>query len=60
MEKQRFTLKEAAIQIGVHRSTLARWIHEGKIPGISKNAYRRGLYRFTPDDMKKFKRYKES
>lgn len=53
--KESITIGEAARLIGVHTSTLKRWIKSGKIP--RPNANRNGWYIFDTSDIENAKRF---
>jgi excisionase family DNA binding protein len=51
--------KKAAKLIGVHVTTIHRWLASGRIrPSISTPMDGRTLWRFTDADVKKFRRFK--
>lgn len=49
------TIGEAARVVGVHTSTLKRWIRTGKIP--RPNMDRNGWYIFDPSDIENAKKF---
>jgi excisionase family DNA binding protein len=51
--KRRLTAAECARRLGVHKSTVTRWIASGKLP-----AYRTagGHHRVRPSDLEKLRR----
>ncbi len=49
------TMTAAARALGVHRDTLKRWIKEGKVPDVPRNA--KNAYRmFSQDDIEKIRK----
>ena len=48
------TLGEAATFLGVHRTTLWRWVRAGKFP--AQQLHRGGRYRVTIEDVRAFRR----
>lgn len=52
---QSVTIGEAARLVGVHTSTLKRWIKSGKIP--RPNANRNGWYIFDASDIENAKKF---
>lgn len=53
--KESVTIGEAAQIVGVHTSTLKRWIKSGKIP--RPNANRNGWYIFDVNDIENAKKF---
>jgi excisionase family DNA binding protein len=59
--QQHFSTRRAAKLIGVHLVTLKRWLARGKIrPSIALPFDGRTLWRFTRDDVRKFRKFKET